>query len=87
MAASADALDKARELQEEIAIPIAHSVTQAMASTIGAWWQDSREFIQPAEFIVRADGRIAASSYSDGPLGRMDAADVIKLVGFFESSN
>jgi len=25
------------------------------------------------------------SSYSDGPLGRIDAADVVKLVNFYES--
>jgi hypothetical protein len=37
------------------------------------------------EFIVGTDGKVIVSSYSDGPLGRIDAADVIKLIKFYES--
>lgn len=85
VAASADGLDDAKAMQAKLAFPVGHSVSRQTASTLGAWWESSREFVQPAEFVVRADGRIAASSYSDGPLGRMDAADTVKLVRFFES--
>ena len=41
--------------------------------------------IQPSEFIIGQDNNIIVSSYSDGPLGRMDATDVIKLANFFTS--
>ena len=30
-------------------------------------------------------GKVVLSSYSDGPLGRVDAGDVVKLVNFYES--
>jgi hypothetical protein len=41
--------------------------------------------MQPSEFVVGADNKIIVSSYSDGPLGRMDAADVVRLIQFYES--
>ena len=43
------------------------------------------QIIQPSEFIINAEGKVMASSYSDGPLGRIDAGDVIKMVNFYES--
>ena len=39
---------------------------------------------QPSEFLLDGSGKILTSSYSSGPLGRMDAEDVIKMVGFME---
>ena len=45
----------------------------------------TRQIIQPSEFIINAEGKVMASSYSDGPLGRIDAGDVIKMVNFYES--
>lgn len=52
---------------------------------MGAWWMDARSIIQPAEFVIGEDGKVVASSYSAGPLGRMDAADVVKLIKFYEA--
>jgi hypothetical protein len=46
---------------------------------------DARSIIQPAEFVIGEDGKVVASSYSAGPLGRMDAADVVKLIKFYEA--
>ena len=60
-------------------------VTRDIANAIGAWWEDRREIIQPSEFILGLDNKVIASSYADGPLGRMQAEDVIKLINFFES--
>ena len=57
----------------------------ADADAIGAWWEDRRNIIQPSELLIDSDGKITVSSYSDGPLGRMDATDVVKLVAFYES--
>jgi hypothetical protein len=51
---------------------------------MGAWWEDRRSIIQPSEFLLGDDAKVVSSSYSDGPLARMDAADVIKLVQLFE---
>lgn len=85
VAASVDPIDKAREVAGEVSFPIGYGVTRAIADRIGAFWEDRRNIIQPAEFLLGADNKIVASSYSDGPLGRIDGADVVKLIRFYES--
>ena len=85
VAASVDAIDKAKEVADEVSFPVAHGVTREMADALGSWWEDRRGIIQPSEFIVGEDGKIVASSYSSGPIGRFDAADVVKMINFYES--
>jgi peroxiredoxin len=84
VAASADPLDKAKEVAAELSYPVGYGVTRAMADQLGAWWEDRRSIIQPSEFIVDAQGKVRASTYSSGPIGRMDPADVIRLVAFYD---
>ena len=85
MAASVDDLEKAKEVADEVSFPVAHGVTREMADALGSWWEDRRGIIQPSEFVVGEDGKIVTSSYSSGPIGRMDAADVVKVINFYES--
>ena len=85
VAASVDDLEKAREVADEVNFPVGYGVTRDIADMLGSWWEDRRQIIQPSEFVVGADGNIVGSSYSDGPLGRIDAGDVIKMVNFYES--
>ena len=87
VAASVDPIDKAREVAREVSFPIGYGVTRNIADTLGAWWEDRRNIIQPSEFIVGTDNRVVISSYSDGPLGRMEGADVISLIRFYEARN
>lgn len=84
-AASVDPIDKAREVAAEVSFPVGYGVTREMADQLGSWWEDRRSIIQPAEFVLGADGKVLASSYSDGPIGRIDAADVIKMINFREA--
>ncbi len=85
VAASVDPIDKAKEVADEVSFPVAHGVTREMADALGSWWEDRRGIIQPSEFIVGEDGKVIASSYSSGPIGRVDAADVVKIINFYES--
>jgi peroxiredoxin len=86
VAASVDDIEKAKEVADEVNFPVAYGVTHEIADSLGAWWEDRRQIIQPSEFIIKPDGSsILGSSYSDGPLGRIDAGDVIKIVNFYES--
>lgn len=85
VAASVDSLDNAKIVADEVGFPIGYGVTREMADRLGAWWQSQRNIIQPSEFVLDQDGKVAASSYSDGPIGRMDAADVLKLIKFYEA--
>ena len=71
-------------MANEVSFPVGQGVTREDALKIDAWWEDRRSIIQPSEFLLGEDGKVVASSYCEGPLGRMDAADVIKLVQLFE---
>ena len=83
-AASVDPLDKALEIAKNLPFPVAWGVTRADAEAIDAWWEERRQIIQPSEFVIDANGKIISSTYSDGAIGRMDAADVIKVLQFRE---
>jgi peroxiredoxin len=85
VAASVDPIDKAREVAAEVSFPVGYGVTRDAAELLGSFWEERRSIIQPSEFIVGADGKVVVSSYSDGPLGRIDGADVVKLIRFYES--
>jgi peroxiredoxin len=85
VAASVDPLDKAKEVANEIGFPLGYGVTREQAEAIGAWWDERRNFVQPSEFILGRDGKVMASSYSSGPLGRIEAPDVIKLINYYEA--
>jgi alkyl hydroperoxide reductase subunit AhpC len=84
IAASVDPLDKAQEVAAELSYPVAYGVTRAMADQLGSWWEDRRSIIQPSNFIVDATGKLRASTYSSGPIGRMEPADVVRLVNFYD---
>ena len=85
VAASVDPIDKAREFAAGLSFPIGYGATRAIGEQLGAWWEEKRSFIQPAEFVVSAEGKVLASSYSAGPLGRMDAAEVVRMANFVDA--
>lgn len=85
VAASVDPLDKAQEVANELGFPVGYGVTRDIADRLGSWWEERRQIIQPSEFILNAENKVMASSYSDGPLGRIDAGDVVRLVNFYQS--
>jgi peroxiredoxin len=85
VAASVDPEDKAKEVADEVNFPVGFEVTRDIADALGSWWEDRRSIIQPSEFILDENNNVVASSYADGPLGRLEAGDVVKLVTFYES--
>jgi peroxiredoxin len=85
VAASVDDLEKAQEVANEVSFPIGYGVTRDIADALGSWWEDRRGIIQPSEFVLNDEGKVITSSYSSGPLARMEAADVVKLINFYES--
>lgn len=84
-AASVDTGEKASEVAADLSYPVGQGVSREIADLLGAWWEDRRGIIQPTQFLLRRDGSIVQSTYSDGPLGRLDAADVCGLVNFLIS--
>ena len=85
IAASVDPEDKAVEVAAELSFPVAFGVTRADAEAIGAWWSDERAILQPAEFVLGPDGKVLQSSYSSGPIGRMDAPNTLALIESYEA--
>ena len=85
VAASVDPLDKAKEVADEVNFPIGHGVTRDIANSLGSWWEDRRQIIQPSQFVVGPENKVMASCYSDGPIGRFIADDVVKFVTFAQS--
>ncbi len=84
LAASVDPEDKAGEIAAELSYPVAFGVTHDDADTIGAWWEPNRGIIQPTEFLLDANHKIITATYSAGPIGRMNAPDLVKVVQFNE---
>lgn len=82
--ASVDPLDKAEEVAAEVFYPIAYGVTRETADRLGAWWEERRGIVQPAQFVLGANGKVLTSAYSSGPIGRFEASDVVKLIEFYE---
>jgi peroxiredoxin len=85
VAASVDPIDKAQEVAREVGFPVAYGVTRETADRVGAWWDPGRNIVQPAEFIVGADGKVVSSTYSSGPIGRVEPADAAKLIRLLAS--
>lgn len=84
IAASVDTGDDAKSVADGLSISVAEGVTKDQADSLDSWWEDNRGIIQPSEFLLNGSGKVLTSSYSSGPLGRMEAEDVIKMVGFME---
>lgn len=84
VAASADPLDKAQETAAGLNFPVAYGVTREVAEQLGSWWEERRGIIQPSEYVLDASGKVRASTYSSGPIGRIEPADVLQLIAFYE---
>lgn len=83
--ASVDPIEKAKEVAEEIGMPVGYGVTREIADQLGAWWEERRQIIQPSEFVLGPENKVLASSYSDGPVGRLLAHDALALIKFVVS--
>ena len=84
-AASVDTGENAAKIAKDLSFVIGEGVTREQAESIGAWWEERRSIVQPSQFVLRRDGTIIQATYSDGPLGRVDAADVCGLINFILS--
>jgi len=84
-AASVDPADKAGEVAAELYFRVGYGVTREQADRLGSWREERRQIIQPSAFVLAPGGEVLASCYSDGPIGRMDAADVFKFATFHAS--
>jgi hypothetical protein len=64
---------------------VAWGVTREQGDTIGAWWEERRNHIQPSEFLLSRSGKVMFSTYSNSPVGRIDPAEVLTLIKYLIS--
>ena len=80
-AGSIDPLEYARQVVDRgITFPVAYRVSKEIAETVGAWWEDSLGFIEPAEFVIGRGGIVLGSVYTSGAIGSVDIDDIIDLI-------
>ncbi len=69
VAGTVDTEEQTLEVAKDLSFPVAYGMTREDADQIGAWWEPRRDHIQPSEFILRGDGKVVASTYSNSPVG------------------
>ncbi len=87
VALSVDSLDKAKETvgKLQLTFPVAYGLEAPRdAEKIGAFWDQQRKIIQPADFVLDSDKKVVDASYSIGPVGRIVAADALSHIQFFK---
>ena len=60
-------------------------MTRADGDSIGAWWDERRDHIQPSEFVLSKSGKVLMSTYSNSPVGRMDPEETLTLIRFINA--
>ena len=78
---SVDSLDQAQEVAGRgLTFPVAYGATKEDADIIGAWWEETPGFIQPAEFLLGRGGVVLGSMYASGSVGRMSADEALQQI-------
>jgi peroxiredoxin len=85
IAGTVDSEEQTLEVAKDLGFPVAYGMTREMGDKIGAWWEERRDHIQPSEFMLRQDGRVMGSTYSNVPIGRMDPEEALNLMRFLAS--
>jgi len=52
------------------------------AEKIDAYFDSENGYFQPANFILR-DGKVVQATYSSGPLGRLQAEQILMLIDHY----
>ena len=57
-----------------------YGVTREESERFGAWWEETRGYIQPSEFLLGPDGVVLDSMYASGPVGRMSVDEALRFI-------
>jgi len=88
-ALSTDTLEKAQGTVSKLSLtfPVLYGVDgPATAETLGCWYEEKRNIVQPAAFIIDPQRTLMSVTYSSGPVGRLTAADALRIVGFYDKN-
>jgi peroxiredoxin len=79
-------LDKAQGTVDKLKLsfPILYGVDgPTTADILGCWYEEKRNIVQPAAFIVDPQRKLLSVTYSSGPIGRLRAQDALGVIGFY----
>lgn len=80
-----DNQEKTAEVAADLGFPVAYGVSREQGDAMGSWWEEKRQIIQPSEFLLSGSGKVMISVYSNGPIGRMDPEETLKLVKYLNA--
>ncbi len=80
-----DSLEDTQKVAGPLNFPVAYGVTREIGNALGSWWDERRDFIQPSEFVLNAQGKVMFSAYSNAPVGRMDPEETLTLIKYLNS--
>ena len=63
-----------------LTFPVGYGVTREEAELLCAWWEETRGYTQPSEFLLGPDGLVLGSLYASGPVGRMAAEEAVRFI-------
>ncbi len=80
--ADGDAATAQTASAHHLSFPVAYEVGPHVIEALGAWTgeRQGRRYMQPAEFVLRPSGEVAASMYATAQLGRMDPQEVLRFI-------
>ena len=87
IALSVDPLEKAQEMveREKLAFPVVYGLEVPRdADKIGALWEERRKIIHATSFILDSERKVLDACYSNGPIGRIAAADALSHIQHFK---
>ncbi len=69
--------------RHKIGFPVVYGLdVRKEAEKIDAYFDSENGYFQPANFILR-DGKVVQATYSSGPLGRLQAEQVLMLIDHY----
>jgi len=69
--------------KHNIGFPVVYGLdVRKEAEKIDAYFDSENGYFQPANFILR-DGKVVQATYSSGPLGRLQAEQVLMLIDHY----
>lgn len=89
VAASADPIDRAREVAEgmRLSFPVAYGIdAEAIHGLIGATLDRKNGIVQPAAFVLKPDRTVAVTVYSSWAVGRLRPDEVYGTIHYLGRS-
>jgi len=87
--ASVDSVEDVASLKEGLRVGfpmLAELDVEQVADATGAFVQrGERPMVHATGFLLRPNGEVASATYSTGPVGRITASDVLRVVAFLRS--